>query len=450
MRWFDRVVSPRLRSVPLLVRASAGLAAATLCAEAVVVPITASAFSQVTFAGLLLNFIAVPAMAAIQVAGLAAVALTTCSSTVAAGAGWLAHLGVEALVRSAGLVDAWPSCARRVPAPPAALVGLYYAALLGAVLHTRGRAARGVSAVTATVCLAAMVAGPTWRARWVDMGAAKRDRRFTVTFLDVGQGDGALMRFPSGRALLVDAGGSPGPGFDVGARVVAPALWAMGTFRLAGAVITHGHPDHAGGMATAFEAFRPGWVWDGIVVGGDQATAPLRDAARRLGVAWRPAYAGTSLEIDGVSVRVLHPSPPDWERRRVRDDDSIVIEARYGGVSFVLMGDAGERVEAALAPAVAPAALRVLKAGHHGSADATSAAWLARLQPDVVVVSAGRHNAFNHPSPVMLERCRLAGRPVLRLDHVGAVQAVTDGRRLAVSSWNGSRWEGRLEATRAP
>jgi competence protein ComEC len=389
-------------------------------------------------------------MAAIQVAGLAAVVLTTCNAAVAAAGGWLAHLGVEVLVRSAGLVDAVPWCARRVPPPSAALVGLYYVSLLAAALHVRWGTVRIASGISAALCLASMVAAPTWRAWLADAATREHDGRFTVTFLDVGQGDGALLQSPGGAALLLDAGGSPGPGFDVGARVVAPALWAMGVFRLTGAVVTHGHPDHAGGMAAAFDAFRPGWAWEGVAVGGDPVAARLRDAARRLRVAWRHAYAGTALDIGGVTLRVLHPTPPDWEQRRVRNDDSIVVEARYGDVSFVFMGDAGERVEAALAPVVAPAGLRVLKAGHHGSADATSAAWLARLRPDVIVVSAGRHNVFNHPSPVMLERCREAGRPVLRLDQVGAVQAVTDGRRLLISSWNGSRWERRSEASREP
>lgn len=440
--------SRRVPALPLPARAAVGLAAATCCAEAIVLPITAFAFSQVTFAGLVLNFVAVPAMAAIQVAGLAAVALTTCHSAVAAGTGWVAHLGVEVLVRSAGLADALPWCARRVPPPPAALVGLYYASLLAAVLRVRWRAVRIASGFAAAACLASMVAGPSARPWWAERGTRAHPARFTVTFLDVGQGDAALLQFPGGRALLLDAGGAPGPGFDVGARVVAPALWAMGTFRLTGAAITHGHPDHAGGMATVFGAFRPGWVWEGIAVEGDQLTARLRDAARRLAIAWRPAYAGATLDIGGVTLRVLHPTPPDWARRRVRNDDSLVLEARYGSASFVFMGDAGERVEAILAPA--PAGVRVLKAGHHGSADATSAAWLAALRPDVIVVSAGRNNVFNHPSPAMLARCRAAGRPVLRLDAVGAVQAVTDGRRVLVSSWNGSRWVQRLEASGPP
>jgi competence protein ComEC len=431
-------------------QAAAALGAATLCAELVVVPISAFAFSQVTFAGLLLNFVAVPAMTVIQVAGLAAVALSAGMASLSAGAGWVAHVGVLALVGSARLVEVWPWCARRVPPPLAGVIVLYYAALLVAVLYTGRLAVRAASATMAAVALMTMVAGPGCRTWWTHASAAGVNQRLAVTFLDVGQGDAALLQLPGGRALLVDAGGLPGSTFDVGERVVAPALWAVGTVRLTGAVLTHGHPDHVGGMATVFDAFRPVWAWEGIAVSGDPAAARLRDAARRFRVDWRRAHTGAALEIGGVSVRVLHPSPPEWERRRVRNDDSLVVEARFGNASFVLMGDAGEQVEAALAPTLAPAPLRVLKAGHHGSADATSAAWLARLQPDVVVVSAGRQNPFDHPSPVMLERCRQAGRPVLRLDQAGAVQAVTDGRRLTVASWNGSRWERRLEATSAP
>jgi competence protein ComEC len=82
----------------------------------------------------------------------------------------------------------------------------------------------------------------------------------------------------------------------------------------------------------------------------------------------------------------------------------------------------------------------VLKAGHHGSADATSLAWLQRLRPGALVVSAGRNNVFGHPSPAMLARAQAAGVETFRTDRDGAVRAVADRESVEVSTWDGRRW----------
>jgi competence protein ComEC len=236
----------------------------------------------------------------------------------------------------------------------------------------------------------------------------------------------------------------------MGARVVAPALWDLGVRRLDRLVLTHGDPDHIGGAPTVLDVFRPRVVWEGIPVMGHVPGQQLRVQAQASGVPWTQAYAGISAREGDVTLRVFHPQPPEWERRRVRNDDSIVIEARYGAVSFVLMGDAGTAIERALDGAIAPAAVRVLKAGHHGSADATSEAWLRQLRPGVVVVSAGRNNVFGHPSRAMLERARAGGAEVFRTDNDGAVQAVSDGRSVAVSTWDGQQWVTRRVLTPRP
>src|SRR5207247_4330731 len=75
--------------------------------------------------------------------------------------------------------------------------------------------------------------------------AARGDGLLHVTFLDVGQGDSILLRFPHGSTMLVDAGGLVGsPSFDIGDRVVAPVLRERGIRHLDYVVLTHGDPDH--------------------------------------------------------------------------------------------------------------------------------------------------------------------------------------------------------------
>jgi competence protein ComEC len=435
------VARPGMRPQParsrVLARAAFGVAAATICAEIAVVPIAAFAFSQVTIAGVLLNFVAVPAMAAIQVAGTAAVVSAAGSAAVANACGLVAHLGVAALLESARLVDACPGLARRVPAPSVAVVGLYYATWGVALMGRRPVAVGGAAGLG--VLLGALIfagrATPAWP--WDPEPGAGALR---VTFLDVAQGDAALLQFPGGTSMLVDAGGLTGTTFDMGARVVAPALWALGVRRLDRLALTHGDPDHVGGAPSVIDAFRPRELWEAIVVSGHAPTERIRRQATTRRLAWTHAYAGTTIAEGEVELRVFHPRPPAWERRRVRNDDSIVIEVRYGAVSFVLMGDAGVAVEQELDAAIGTAPVRVLKAGHHGSADATSLAWLQRLRPGALVVSAGRNNVFGHPSPAMLARAQAAGVETFRTDRDGAVRAVADRESVEVSTWDGRRW----------
>jgi competence protein ComEC len=141
-----------------------------------------------------------------------------------------------------------------------------------------------------------------------------------------------------------------------------------------------------------------------------------------------------------VEVRVWHPPPPDWERQRVRNDDSVVLELRYGDVSVVLPGDIGAAVEQRLVASPPPPRLRVLKAAHHGSASSSSREWLRALAPSAVIYSAGRGNPFGHPAKAVVERAVRAGADVFRTDVDGAVHVATDGHHLAIETMSGRRW----------
>jgi competence protein ComEC len=136
-----------------------------------------------------------------------------------------------------------------------------------------------------------------------------------------------------------------------------------------------------------------------------------------------------------VEIRVLHPAEPDWERQRVRNDDSIVIELRYRDVSILLPGDIGREVERALIPALRLAPTVILKAAHHGSATSTSDEWLDATKPSAVIFSAGRNNRFGHPAPAVVERVERRGVPMFNTASDGAVFVETDGRSVRVWGW---------------
>jgi competence protein ComEC len=258
-----------------------------------------------------------------------------------------------------------------------------------------------------------------------------------VTFLDVGQGDATLVQFPTGESMLVDAGGLPGGSIDPGERYVAPAVWALGVRKLDVLALTHGDPDHIGGAASVIRDLRPREVWEGVPVPPHAPLGELREAARRARSDWRTILRGARRTIGGVDLAARHPPPPDWERQSVRNDDSLVLDLRFGAVSIVLPGDIGQDVEAEAVRDIPPAPLRVVKVPHHGSAASSSDVFVRTLAPSVAIVSAGRGNRFGHPAPRVVARYRAAGAAVFRTDRHGAVTVETDGRRLRVHTMTG-------------
>ena len=147
--------------------------------------------------------------------------------------------------------------------------------------------------------------------------------------------------------------------------------------------------------------------------------------------------AGDHIEAGGVEMRVHHPKPADWERQRVRNDDSLVIELRYGQVSMLLTGDIGIDVERDLLPTLDLLPIVVLKAPHHGSSTSSSEEFIQALEPRLVLISCGRANPYGHPTAPVMARYDAAGATVLRTDLNGQIEVLTDGLSLTVDTYAG-------------
>jgi competence protein ComEC len=232
--------------------------------------------------------------------------------------------------------------------------------------------------------------------------------------------------------MLVDAGGTLSSAFDVGARVVSPALWALGIRRLSVLALTHGDLDHIGGAPAVIDDFRPHDLWI-----GDWLTAGER-----------PAFGMARIEVWNPPER---PAAGARSGSRARNDDSLVMNLRFGEVSIVMPGDISADIERRIAsalrsPPTAPrpppetmtsAPFVVLLAPHHGSRSSSSDVFLDALGPRVVLVSAGLANRHGHPAPVVLDRYRARGIAVFRTDLDGAVQLLTDGHAVRIKTCTG-------------
>jgi len=316
-------------------------------------------------------------------------------------------------------MDVLPWLSRRVPAPPVVIVATDY---IGWAVWLSAPSRRGRRLVSGTAVLLAgglVLFGPLPPVTPLCPGMSQAVR---ILFLDVDQADSTLINLPSGDSVLVDAGGTVRGSFDVGGRIVSPVLWHAGVRRLGYLVLTHGDPDHIGGAPSVIADFEPREVWAGVPVPASRALRALRTLVTEQGGAWRTVRAGDALTWGGVTLRVVHPALPDWERQEVRD------------VSVVLPVDIGAEVERSLAGSLGPASFRVLKVPHHGSRTSSSAAFVTALRPNVAIVSAGRENPFGHSHPEGVKRLTDAGAEVWHTGEVGAVSVCTDGRAVRLET----------------
>ena len=432
--WTNRLLGPPRPGLPAgAVRWTGLLLVATAAAEVVLLPVTATALARVSVAGVLLNLVAIPAMAVVQVAGLLVVCGAGLSTQLAGAAAAVASGAARLLLASCSLIDVLPWLSWRVPPTAPWWTAAYYAAVLWTTFAgTRRSRLFGLGA--ASICLIVVVSAP-------GVGSARPAAdRLRLTMVDVGQGESVLVQTPDGRALLIDAGGTPGP-FDIGGRVVTPALWALGVRRLDWLAMSHGDRDHIGGVPSVLRDLAPAEIWEGVPVPPDPERRRLRLLSSEFHVPWRTILAGARLDLGNVVVEAVHPPAPEWERQRVRNDDSMVLRVRYGVVDIWLTGDAGEEFErSALSLAEQAPRLRILKVGHHGSRTATAARFVEALRPQIALISAGRDNLFGHPARDVVSRLEVAGAMVFRTDQDGAIVVETDGVVARVSTAGGRTW----------
>lgn len=240
----------------------------------------------------------------------------------------------------------------------------------------------------------------------------------SVTFLSVGQGDCAVIRVDR-QTILVDAGPATAS-FDAGSRLVAPKLREMGVSRIDLLLISHPDADHVGGLPGIAQHF----PIDRVAAMAHFRTCPdLKSTFERARIPHRSVLwlkSGHTLTLGGATMKIdgMEVSPGENDNA-----GSMVVHLQVGGSKAVFTGDAPDSVERWLAGRGDYEA-EVMKAGHHGSRSSTSSDWLAEVRPKWVVFSAGRNNAFGHPSSDALDRVEAFGAEIVRTDRDGDIRFV--------------------------
>ncbi len=228
-----------------------------------------------------------------------------------------------------------------------------------------------------------------------------------VHFIDVGQGDAALL-LSGGQAVLIDAGTAES------ASALVRYLEERGVRSLYAVIASHPHSDHIGGMAAVLSAFPAEHFYMGPETQNTAAYEDMLDALEAQGV--RPAIPadGDTLRLDsGATVTFLGPA--DDVSAENMNDRSLIALFSTGAEQVLFMGDAEAAAEQSLLAHHPALTCDILKVGHHGAATSSTPAFLSAIQPSVAVISCGVDNDYGHPSDQTLQNLSLAGVDDIRI-----------------------------------
>jgi competence protein ComEC len=422
-------LAPGFEGLPSLpgrvLRGVGRLGAATLAAGLTTAPLVAHHFGEVTPAAPLGNLLLVPLVEMVVVpfglggATLAALAGDRWGGPLLAVANGGARLALAAAEKFRLLAPVWTTRSPNAFETATLVVG----GALSLAALPRQAGGRRVKALAAATLLG--MGGVSLVVRDV---SRRHDPDLLVTFLDVGQGDAAVIQAPGGGTILIDGGGTYDGSFDPGARVVEPFLRARGITRVDTVVLSHPHPDHLGGLQRILARFPVGQLWTSGDDGHNPEYHRLIDAARARGVLlpvpMKEALGPTVLEPlgpfvgDGGGERI---GPPEGS---TVNDASLVIRLAFGSRSVLFAGDIeadGEGEVTGRTAAGQIVASDVLKVPHHGSRTSSSAELLDVVRARLAVMSLGWKNRFHFPNADVVARYRARGVTLLRTDLAGAV-----------------------------
>jgi competence protein ComEC len=463
-RLFKAPLAARLERYHLqhLARHAFGAIVVSASVQLTLLPLLIIYFHRLSLASIVLNIGVSLIMAMLGMVAVVALIFGQVSTALAAplislanGLNWLMVHSVDPLAR-AGVASL------RLPeysGGPATIYVLYYLplailAVLLALWNPLGEpkvpAKKGKSlrlpefaVLTQAIALAVVVLHP--------LSAGRPDGRLRVDFLDVGQGDSALVTMPDGTTLLVDGGGRPNflhkAGQDteeetferetrsIGEAVVSEYLWWRGLDHVDYILATHADADHIDGLNDIARNFRARAALVGRTPRDDPEYEKFSETAAAKGIPIRVIGTRDVLRFGQVTATVLWPLPTVNRNAPSRNNDSVVLRFQYGERMILLTGDIERVAEAAMLGRQEDLHADVVKVAHHGSKTSSTDAFVAATHPRFAIISVGQTSIFGHPHREVVERWQAGGAEVLTTGKSGTITVTTNGQDLQLGTF---------------
>jgi len=398
----------------------------TLSASLSTAPIVAHYFNQITWTGLISNLPVVPYVGfAVLPLGLLSGLLSLIFDTGVIPLAWLNGLLLDLLYRMVDFFSRFPLSVIYIPSPGILPISAFYL-FLSSLLFSRKRWAK-ISSIISAISVTLLALGCVALAG--DSGGKVR-----VTFLDVGQGDSALVEFPDGVVMIIDGGGTFSETFDIGRSVIAPYLWNKGIRKIDYVVLTHPQLDHVEGLTYLVARFQIGEVWTNGRRG--DAAADFYKILRDRGIAVTTVYRGMKgRTIGGCGITFLNPPDDGGDEDWKNNDLSIVMRLVCNDLSLLFTGDVERKAMREIAESGIPIESTVIKVPHHGAKSSVEETFIAAVKPSIAIISAGYLNPYKHPSPEALSAYERVGATIYRTDRDGAVTIEAGDGKMRVQSY---------------
>lgn len=256
---------------------------------------------------------------------------------------------------------------------------------------------------------------------------AKGQENLKVSFVDIGQGDCALLE-SDGKFMLIDGGPT-----KAGPSLVA-YLKERGVTKLDYVLATHPHADHTGGLVDVLKEFKVDKLIKTDAAFGNNTYYDFLAQIFAKNIDVVEPKVGNSFQFGTAKITFLAPNAEFYTRRKSDFEQlnnmSIVVKVENGENSFLFTGDAEKISELEMIKGNNPLKADVLKVGHHGAATSTSVEFVSAVQPSMAVISCEKANTAGFPRPSVLKNLKNAD--VYRTDISSTITMTSDGKEITV------------------
>ncbi|HVF22982.1 MAG TPA: ComEC/Rec2 family competence protein [Pyrinomonadaceae bacterium] len=438
--WLERYQVQRLAQYVF------GAVLVSAAVQLVLLPLMIVYFHRLSPASLLLNIVVGVLLAVLTAVALLALLLSQLSATLALPLIKLANTINDLMVHSVDPFAHFNVASIRVPeyaGSSAFVYALYYVPLLVLTIALARwrpfalpvqRTRRWVvhAALTQVLLIAVLIFHPF---------SAGAEGKLRVDFLDVGQGDAALLTTRDGRTLLVDGGGRNTDknrsktvlGRGIGEAVVSEYLWWRGLDTVDYVLATHADADHIDGLNDVLRNFTVNAALVGRTPPDDPQFSKFAQTLSATSTPTTTLQAGDVIRFGDVAIHVLWPPAAISPNEPSRNDDSVVLRLTLGKRSILLTGDIEKSAERALSASAESLQADVVKVPHHGSRSSSTVPFVAATRPPFAIISVGQSSIFGHPHAEVVERWQASGAEVLTTGKCGTITVTTDGTDLTVT-----------------